>query len=443
MAIPEVTIVRGDGNITPISTLTDGVYGLIVGATSAEGWDKDRYGGDDVNVKPLLISSAEDLIGFGADAKFEHKTKTAAVAAADDGKVVLSGTSNAYLQISEYYRVAEVRKPLWVVVLDSGSDDDRPTFESIFGTAKDSPASVLMAKSAESDSPLFGIFIDWEDQKNSESGTNRPLTDAVGGFAGGIVNGCSVADTFCSFQQSEYQRGIFCYVAGNNVGDTLSDLNDWAGGDVVDKSYVACFIGRFGVDERVPIGFLGGWYARDELRVSRSAADVQLGSLPVPVGAMPYIGSSLYGDLSKSEVDLLSDKRYNFFRRVPVQSGLYISQDNTLHATSDYRTVALNRVVSKVERIIVEVLSSYLNSEVELDTAGDLSLEFVKGIESQVGGRINREMTAVGELVGATVFIPIDADILRTRSIEVQYTLIPVGTVEKITNRINYSLGDQ
>lgn len=294
----------------------------------------------------------------------------------------------------------------------------------IYGVPKTAKMTALCDKTSGSvktlitsqNGALRGIFIARDD-----SSTSTTTTD---GLDSDVLSALPKAQQLAEWATSELYAPLFIILEGRNyTGTNQKDLSEEtynrAGiliGDTESGSVNAC------------VGTMAGHLAG--LPVQRNLGRVKDGALfPTEM----YIGTKKV-DESSSVVEDLHDKRYIVPRKHVGRSGYFFSDDNlACDPTDDYAQLAPRRVIDKAYRIAYDTLLDMMLDELDVNEDGTLQTGIIKSWQQTVENRINREMTANGELSasedgnGCVCFIDPAQNVLSTSTVEVTLKVRPFG----------------
>ena len=137
----------------------------------------------------------------------------------------------------------------------------------------------------------------------------------------------------------------------------------------------------------------------------------------------------------------LSGKGYIFQCKYFGYAGSYLYNDAVSDAvTSDYESIKRQRTMDKVARQAYYVLVPYLSSPIILDpTNGTISTGKIIEITSLLNSALTQMATA-SEVSGYQVYINPSQNVLVTKNIEIDITIVPVGSADSITLNLGYAL---
>ena len=141
-----------------------------------------------------------------------------------------------------------------------------------------------------------------------------------------------------------------------------------------------------------------------------------------------------YSSLNKVQLDDLDDKGYVFLCKYSgLENGIYFSKDQTCaDSTSDYRTVARNRTINKSRRAVRNALLPYVNSPLKVDPSiGYLSTAKITAFQNIVSD-VLLTMQNNEEISGYSVTIDKNQNVLKSDTLIIKYSLVPVGVASRI-----------
>lgn len=172
-----------------------------------------------------------------------------------------------------------------------------------------------------------------------------------------------------------------------------------------------------------------------------AAVSVQISIARVRDGAIAENGYFTNGKSVKDEVaklDELNDAGYVFYRTFPTLEGVYLNDDMTAAPeTDDYSNLNLGRVMDKVMLLSYKTYLTELMDNVEVDDNGRLPAEVCAYFEGLVKGAIGIAMDE--EISGVTVYVNPDQNILATSTLVIEITIVPQGTLRKITVELAFA----
>jgi hypothetical protein len=224
---------------------------------------------------------------------------------------------------------------------------------------------------------------------------------------------------------------------------------------VIDSRYVTVLLGQ-GLDSDVsaiqtalashtPVGCVGaalgslaqasvaesiGWVQNFDL--INYFPDIEFGFGNVDLSDDKLTNTTQYSSLSSFQLDKLDDLGYVFLIKYSGLEGhVYFSGDQTC-SNGDYRTIARNRAINKSRRAVRLALLPYVNSPIKVDPATGFLSSAQATIFSNIVTDILQAMMNAEEISGFSVKIPANQNVLKTDTLLIQYSLIPIGTSKKI-----------
>lgn len=143
----------------------------------------------------------------------------------------------------------------------------------------------------------------------------------------------------------------------------------------------------------------------------------------------------LYDD---SDLDLLNDKGYIFWRYFANLSGTYLSNDhNCTVLTSDFSSIHNNRVMGKVIRDVDTNVTPLVGGEVILKE-GLLTASSLNVFKNAASSPLS-VMESNGEISSFSVFIDKTQNVSSTNTITIQISIVPVFSADTITIELGFS----
>ena len=145
-----------------------------------------------------------------------------------------------------------------------------------------------------------------------------------------------------------------------------------------------------------------------------------------------FTSTLLYSSLNSAQLDALEDKGYIFLcQYAGLEGNVYFTKDRTC-SSDDYRTIARNRTINKSRRAVRVALLPYINSPLLVDpTTGYLSSAKITVFKNIVTDILST-MKANGEISGYTVTISSTQNVIQTDTLQIDYTIVPLGEAENI-----------
>lgn len=406
MSQPNVTVIRGNGNLGRSAASQDGVAGIIVSGVAVSG----EFALGEVLGPFLQLSDAEDK---GINKAYD-----------------IANTCLAWHHIRDFYNYAPVGSQLYVMVV-----------------AK----TVTMAEMADKNENFVKTLIDQAGGAIRLIGITRVpdngYTPAITGELEDDMWDCvSNAQTLQEDEFSARHRPFSIIVEGRNwqgdIGDTL-DMR--ASGTSPNANRVTVMIGGDPLTRNVhakaadyaAVGIVLGKAAA--VPVNRNIGRVKDGSLKMV--NVDFSSGDAYNVFTDADRDSLNDKGYVFFRSHIGKSGYYFNDDHTACVlTDDFAYLNRGRPLDKATRITRTVYLEDLLDEVELDSVtGKMNAASIKHYQASVEKAINEQMTALKEISGASAYVNPDQNILSTDKIVTELSIVPTGIARKIEATVAYS----
>lgn len=140
-----------------------------------------------------------------------------------------------------------------------------------------------------------------------------------------------------------------------------------------------------------------------------------------------------YENVTVTNLEDLDSKGYNFFMKYEGDEvGVYRNFDNTC-TKGDYRTIARNRTIGKVRRLVRAAILPMVNKTVAIDpSTGLMSSAAQAGFVNAVRD-VLQTMTTNLEISGATIpTITQTASLLQTDQVYISFSVVPVGVSKAI-----------
>lgn len=210
----------------------------------------------------------------------------------------------------------------------------------------------------------------------------------------------------------------------NSVGVVLGQAKEVGAEDASFLGYA--FVGRvLGRMARIP--------------VQRNIARVKDGPL-IGVSTAALSGGMAVQSLTNIQLDVLHDYGYIYGLFYPNLPDYYFNNGSTACPISDdYNSLHRGRTMDKVSRITYLTYITQVQDDVEVDrTSGKLPISVCKVFESLLQTAIETQM--VGEISGVKTYVDPDQNVNGTGVLEVQNSVVPRGTLEKIKVTEGYAL---
>lgn len=421
-----------DGNIgNEISVNVEQVSGLLFDISAQTDFWTTGQGAvvaGDLKDKVVEINSLDDAVKLGIT------PYTGGVSAAGVSQDLLSGIP--YYHIKHFFQINDGSGRLFVAFADCTDNWD---------------ALIDMQKASGGIISQFGVWTEKKIWKYMDSSAIQ--------YSISLVNELnSVAESMAN----DYHAPACIILSGNSSkvetanGDDPKVVFSKIADAKVDARYVSVILGQ-AFDQEVgkmqaslasttPVGVVGVVLGKlASSNVGHSVAWVQQGNIS---GCIPSIemgfgdstiengklkNTTVYSSLNKFQRDTLDDKGYMFLRTYEGEEGkVYLSKDQTC-SNGDYCTIARNRAINKSRRLVRKALLPYVNSPVKIDPAtGSLSAAQITIYKNLVSDALlymdtHSEISSVGAIT-----IPANQNILKTKTLILKYSLVPLGCAENI-----------
>lgn len=383
MALPNVQIKLGNGNLGRVSSTDDGVVGLVLTGTVVA--DKLELN------KPYVLSSTRDLTTLG---------------------ITSENNALAFKEIKAFYAQAGEGAELHLIVVSSAT-----TMMQMCGTDASSPLSKLI-ESASGRIKIVGInkIAPAEYEADVTQGIDKDVIEAMQ----------SAQNCAESFTGKVYPfRALLGAGKWNGKTDMLFKPSEAGCNRVAmvlasDDSGVSASIGQV----------LG--------RAAKIEPHQSLGR--VKDGQIASSGHFTDGSTMQEKAglgDFLHDAGYIFYRSFPTKNGCYLSgSPMCAPVTDDYSTLPHGRIIDKASVIAYSTYISEIQDNVLVDTNGQLDAAICKSYESMIENAIATAMQ--GQISNFKAYIDPKQNILSSGTIEVQCSITPMGVTDTIN--VNLSL---
>jgi hypothetical protein len=252
---------------------------------------------------------------------------------------------------------------------------------------------------------------------NSLSTARRPLVAVLQPNIKNLV----LADLDNLTQYSNTNVAVTIGQDGANVGKKLYDIFGYSVG--IMGAVLGC-ISNFRVSESI------GWVAK-------------LQSLPFSTAEYdtPAFGNGVeYKTLTTTDLNSIADKNYIFLRKFEGLAGSFISDSKTaVSNTSDFFSLERNRTIDKARRLTYTALVPFVNSPLEVDSAGKLSPLTITVFTQTINTQLTT-MTSAGELSGFQVVIDPNQNVTATDTININLFLQPIGVARFVEVKVSFTV---
>lgn len=179
------------------------------------------------------------------------------------------------------------------------------------------------------------------------------------------------------------------------------------------------------------VGMILGRTAKMEPQ--QSIARVKNGSL-----ASNGFFTSGHDFLTKSGMaESLNDAGYIFFISLPAKNGCYLNGDPMATAAGDdYSSLHLGRIIDKAMVITYSTYISEIMDNIAVNDKGALSVGACKSFEGMITNSINSAMG--GQISNFTAYVNPNQNVLSTGKLTIDCTLVPLGILREITVNLSF-----
>lgn len=199
---------------------------------------------------------------------------------------------------------------------------------------------------------------------------------------------------------------------GNNLGKDLFDTNEIT---------IGCLGAALGLLSKLSVQECLGYVEKSNVSDGSELETPAFGN-----------GDLIRDDESGNLRTALSAKGYIFVDKYTDYPGSYYNDSHTaITLTSDYQSIEANRVWNKAMRGIRTKLLPKFKSNVDVDTSGKLSYDFVKHLETLAQKHLD-DMQAAGEISATRAYIDPDQDVVTTSKLIIEVEYIPTGVIRQL-----------
>lgn len=385
MALPNVNIKIGNGNLGRVSTSSDGVAGMVLTGVAV---------GDTLKLNThYQLSSVRDLAALG---------------------VTEENNPLVYKDVKAFYTQAGEGAELHILVVAEAT-----TLSQMTAIDAGAPLRRLL-DAAGGRIRLVGI------NRSLPSEYTPTTTQGIDADAISALQGAQAL-------AEDYAAGMMPvrgFIPAPAWDDTSEDLFKPR------SASCNCFALVLASDDAT-----GKTAAIGQILGRAAAVSVQISIARVRDGAIAENGYFTNGKSVKDEaakLNELNDAGYVFYRTFPTLEGVYLNDDMTAAPeTDDYSNLNLGRVMDKVMLLSYKTCLTELMDNVEVDDKGRLPAEVCAYFEGLVKDAIGVAMDE--EISGVTVYVNPDQNILATSTLVIEITIVPQGTLRKITVELAFA----
>lgn len=389
MSLPNVSIVIGNGNMGTATLSDDGISGLILTGTAVAAKLELN--------KVYVLGGMTDLKKYG----IEEATNPLLVK-----------------ELTAFYNVAGEGTELHLLVVSEAT-----TLTQICAAAEDAPLKKLI-NSAAGRIRLVGI--------NRNTPTDYEVT-AEKCLDADVVTAIAAAQAVAEDFLGKIAPFRVLMPAIGWTGET-EGLYQPREGSYNRVSVVMASDGKFGTSKlySAAIGQVLGRAAK--ISVHQNLGRVRDGA----IAAKGYLTDGKTPEEHFSQLNLLDDAGYIFYRTFVGKNGYYLNGDATAAPTTDdYCYLSSGRVIDKAMIIAYKTYIDDILDNIEVDPkSGTIPTAVCKGFEANIIRAVNTSMS--GEFSSFAAYIDPVQNILANGRMEITCKIVPLATLREIT--VNLSL---
>jgi len=146
------------------------------------------------------------------------------------------------------------------------------------------------------------------------------------------------------------------------------------------------------------------------------------------------------GELLPADLDGLNTKGYLFALIHTGFDGFFWNDSHTCTAVdSDYAYLENTRTVNKSARVVRQALLPSLKGPLLLNADGTLRASVVGELEAKGKSTLEANLGSSGEISACDVYIDPKQDVLATSVVNVEFTIVPVGTAREIVATVGFA----
>lgn len=389
MSLPNVSIVIGNGNMGAVALSDDGISGLILTGTAvAEKLELNKV---------YVLGGMTDLKKHG----IEEATNPL-----------------LFKELTAYYNAAGDGAELHLLVVGEST-----TLTQICAAAEDAPLKKLI-NSAAGRIRLVGI-------NRNTAADYEPSAEQ--GLDADVISAIAAAQTVADGFLSKIAPFRVLLPAMGWSGET-ADLYQPREGSANRVSVVMASDGKFGASKlySAAIGQVLGRAAK--IQVHQNIGRVRDGA----IATAGYLTDGKTPQDHFSQLNLLDDAGYIFYRTFVGKNGYYLNGDATAAPlTDDYCFLSSGRVIDKAMIIAYNTYIDEILDNIEVDPAdGTIPTAICKSYEAMIIRAVNTSMN--GEISSFTAYINPAQNVLTNGKMEIICKIVPLATLREIT--VNLSL---
>ena len=405
MTLPDVKIVKGAGGLGRQVPTEDGISGLVITSPAITGLAYDTA---------YEIRSLRQLESMGINAAYDT-----------------TNSSTLHYQVAEFFRM----NPSGVLFLwlADGTQAGNNTLGGLLGATNGAAQRLLLAANGK----IKQLAV------SGSTGTN---------FSAEIKAAVGKAKDLTSSEFEAHRPVVILLGASNapTASATLPDLRGLAadsvavviGSDQTVVSGTAVVPGANATTGASTVPAIGtalgtvslaqvheniGWV--DKFNLASGGSFLQAGL------ANGQAGSNLLA----TDYDALNEKGYIFAMQHTGYDGYFWNDSPTATTiTSDYAYLENSRTMNKAARVVRQALLPSLKGPLPLTADGKLQAQHVGELEAKSKMALTANMGRAGEISACEVYIDPSQDVLATSVLNVQFSIVPVGSARQIVATIGF-----
>ncbi len=390
MALPNVNIILGNGNIGTVTLSDDGIAGMILtGAAVTDGLALNKV---------YILSAAKDLEKLGVNE---------------------ANNPLVFKDVVAFYATAGDGAELHLLVVAEAT-----TLTQICASTAGSPLQTLI-DSAAGRIRLVGI------NRNPPESYSPTIKNCIDGD---VITAVAAAQVLTKSYMSKIAPFALFLPALGWAGDT-DDLYQPREGSYNNVSIVMASDGIYGESElySAAIGQVLG-------RAAQCAVNISIAR--VKDGAIAAKGFLTDGNTPEEDYSLwntLHDAGYIFYRTYIGKNGYYLNDDATAVATTDdYHRLCLTRTIQKAVVVCYKVYIDEILDSIQVDPdTGQLTQPMCKYFEQNVIRAIGTNMSE--EISGFSAYVDPAQDLITSGALKIQCKIVPTALLKEINVDLSFN----
>lgn len=393
MALPRVTI-NVTGSINRPSLNTDGISGFCF------------Y--NDYIADLTTFTSTDNIIKF---------TNLAAIEATG-----ITSTSthfkNEHYQLSEFFRAGGVN--VWIGIFDVPATYDFAELDT-------------MRLTSNGEIKIYATFLDKDLISADLAAFNSKIVSfeafkkpAIGVFASDIHE-ITLSGLPDLRNLAAQLHNVSC-VIGQDTENVGLSLTTSKGASVPDLGIVVGTLAQSKVSENIL--YIGKYNYTNGSILLNPGLYLEVSGLPQMINI---------SDINETDLDILNDKGYIFWRFMPNFAGTYLSNDNNCaKITETFNSIHIVRVRNKAIRELDSVLTPLIGSSVLFNANGTMRQSSITVFQSAAASAL-QAMKDNLEISDYSIYIDPSKNVLSTKQVELNASIIPVESADNISININFT----